>query len=98
MGKILEAAERVGVQRVLEALRRATRYGAFDYHAIDRIIAGKQPRHSPAQDPAGLETQHLEKYLKGAGTHQRSLQDYRSIQERGPATDDPSDDEDNHGQ
>lgn len=99
MGKILEIAERVGGQRIQEALRRAMRYRAFDYHAIERIIAGKQPRRAQVRDPAGLEVQQLEKYLKGAGNHQRSLEDYRALQERGRPTNDPTDgeDTDTHG-
>ncbi|MEK7357333.1 MAG: hypothetical protein AAB250_12850, partial [Bdellovibrionota bacterium] len=53
-----------------------------DYRAIERIVAGKQPRRSRIQDPVGLDTQQLEKYLEGAGTHQRGLEVYRSLQER----------------
>ena len=99
MGKILELAERVGVASIVEALRRAVRYGAFDYRAIERIVGGNQPRRALVQDPVGLDTQQLEKYLAGAGTHQRGLEHYRPLQERGSLkAEEKQEGEDTHGQ
>jgi hypothetical protein len=80
MSQILKLADRVGNARVAEALRHAARYGAFDHNAVARIVAGK-----PAKLPRGsLETNGglvapSEKYLQGAGEHQRPLAGYRAL-------------------
>jgi transposase len=80
MGQILKLADKVGVARVAEALRRAARYGAFDHNAVARIVAGK-PEKPPAGAPeskAGSPTQ-SQQYLKGTGVHQRSPNDYKKL-------------------
>ncbi len=80
MSQILKLADRVGVARVAEALRRAARYGAFDHNAVARIVAGrpaKAPRGSP-DTKAGPPAQ-IEQYLKGTGVHQRSPAGYAKL-------------------
>lgn len=80
MSRILALAGRVGVPRVAEALRHASRYGAFSYQAVDRIVAAKPPAAPPptvtasASVPAAVAA-----YLKGAGSHQRPLADYQRL-------------------
>ncbi|MFH1177650.1 MAG: hypothetical protein V1750_09610 [Acidobacteriota bacterium] len=83
MSRILKLAGRVGVVRVAEALRHAARYGAYSYQAVDRIVAAKPP---PAPPPnvttaASVPTA-VAAYLKGAGSHQRCLDDYQRLVER----------------
>lgn len=96
MSKILDLCERAGVQRVLHALRHASRYQAFDYRTIERII-GKKPTDLKSQKADfGLRTEHFDKYLEGAGSHQRSLDDYRELEARSSSTND-DDDEDDDG-
>lgn len=73
MSRILQLADRVGTARVAEALRHATRYHAFDYQAVARIVAGK-PRRLPATEVPKA----IGEYLKGAGTHQRTPDAYLS--------------------
>ena len=82
MRQILDLAERVGAARVAEALRHAERYGAFDFHAVARIVAGKPPRTSAALTPHPLTPANFSSYLKGAGTHQRSPAHYKQLAER----------------
>jgi transposase len=95
MGQILKLADRVGVARVAEALRRAARYGAFDHNAVARIVAGKPAKASGGapEGRAGSATQ-LDKYLKGAGVHQRSPDGYKKlVGKESPPREDPTDDE-----
>lgn len=94
MSKILELAERAGVQRVLHALRHAARYSAFDYQTVGRILDNKPTKSSSDKTDAGLRPEHFDKYLKGAGSHQRSLDEYRRLEDR---LDRDNDDEDKHG-
>jgi len=82
MRQILDLAERVGTSRVAEALRHAQRYAAFDYQAVTRIVAGKPPRKSAQLQPHALTPANLGSYLKGAGPHQRSPEDYHKLAER----------------
>ena len=84
MSKILQLADRVGVIRVAEALRHATRYGAFDHNAVARIVTGRHPPRPPgapgpvvpASDPVPA---HVADFLKGAGSFQRSLAAYERL-------------------
>jgi transposase len=82
MRQILALAERVGATRVVEALRHAERYAAFDCHAVERIVAGKRPRPRLALQPQTLTSTNLGAYLKGAGTHQRSPAQYQTLAAR----------------
>jgi len=96
MGQILKLADRVGVARVAEALRRAARYGAFDHNAVARIVAGK-PEKAPrgALERKGGTTAHHEQYLKGTGVHQRSPDGYKKlVGEKSPSTPITTDDND----
>ncbi|MBI4701225.1 MAG: IS21 family transposase [Deltaproteobacteria bacterium] len=80
MSRILALAGRVGVPRVAEALRHASRYGAFSYQAVARIVAARPPAAPPptvtaaASVPSAVAT-----WLKGAGSHQRPLSDYQRL-------------------
>jgi transposase len=80
MSRILALAGRVGVPRVAEALRHASRYGAFSYQAVDRIVAAKPPAAPPptVTATASVPTA-VAAYLKGAGSHQRPLADYQRL-------------------
>ncbi len=77
MRQILALAERLGAPRVAEALRHAARSAAFDSQAVARIVAGKPPRQRTALQPHALTPANLGSYLKGAGLHQRSPEDYQ---------------------
>jgi transposase len=79
MSRILALCERAGSARIAEALRHAVRYGAFDFNAVSRIVAGRtdEPPAAPAA-PGPLPT-HLTQYLRGAGDHQRSLRAYEQL-------------------
>ncbi|MGH9660432.1 MAG: IS21 family transposase, partial [Bryobacteraceae bacterium] len=93
MSKILDLAERAGVQRVLHALRHAARYRAFDYRTVERIIDHKPAKLPSEKADLGLRTEHFDKYLKGAGSHQRSLDDYQKLEGRLPRENDDEDDD-----
>jgi transposase len=94
MSRILQLADKVGVLRVAEALRHANRYGAFDSHAVARIVTGRHPPRpitaSPLSTPAPVA-----EFLKGAGSFQRSVQDYERLARKATA---PHPEEDVHGQ
>lgn len=95
MGQILKLADKLGVARVAEALRRAARYGAFDHNAVARIVAGKPTKSKPGllETKAGSAT-HLEQYLKGTGVHQRSPAGYDAlVGRRAESPSEPNDDE-----
>jgi len=80
MSRILQLAGRVGVARVAAALRHAARYGAYSYQAVDRIVAAKPPpTPPPATTAASSVPATVAAYLKGAGSHQRSLDDYQRL-------------------
>ena len=80
ISEILKLADQVGVPRVLEALRHATRYGAFGHTSVARIVRGKRPgRPRPARFPSEPVPQHVAEYLKAAGHSQRSLQHYERL-------------------
>lgn len=75
LARLLALAERVGAPRVAEALRHAVRYGAFDYPAVARIVAGQPDPGVTAPAAPGPLPQHLHEYLRGVGEHQRPLRD-----------------------
>lgn len=80
VSQILKLADRVGVPRVLEALRHATRYGAFSHTSVARIVGGKHPpRLPPSSFPAEPLPQHVAEYLKAAGHSQRPLEQYERL-------------------
>lgn len=79
MQRILKLAERYGVARIAEAMVHAERYAAYDYQAVARIVAGRAPRRSVRLQPPTLTPTHLGAYLKGAGRHQRSPEQYREL-------------------
>lgn len=80
MSQILKLADKVGVARVAEALRHATRYGAFDHNAVARILAGKPVPPKPGSLESRAESpKQLEQYLRGTGVHQRPVEGYRRL-------------------
>lgn len=81
ISRILGLAEKVGAPRVIEALRHAARYGAFDFNAVARIVAGKtdRPLIAPASTPTGPLPERIHEYLRGAGEHQRPLRAYQQM-------------------
>ena len=79
ISRILALAERVGAPRVASALRHAVRYGAFDYNAVARIVAGKTDKPLIAPTSAGPLPRRIHEYLRGAGEHQRPLSDYERL-------------------
>jgi hypothetical protein len=64
---------------VAEALRHAVRYGAFDYTAVARIVAGKTDQALTAPASPGPLPHHLQEYLRGVGEHQRPLSAYQRL-------------------
>jgi hypothetical protein len=95
MSLILQLADKVGLLRVAEALRHAHRYGAFDAHAVARIVTGRHPPRPATTFPISTPAPVAE-FLKGAGSFQRSVQDYERLGRKlGPAADP---EEDLHGQ
>jgi hypothetical protein len=101
MGQILHLADRAGVEPVVEALRHAARYDAFDYRAVERIVTGRgrsaRVDVARAREVAALTPQQIDKYLKGAGSHQRALDRYQqSVRPMRPdPTPDVGEEEDN---
>jgi len=83
MSRILQLADKVGVLRVAEALRHAARYGAFDAHAVTRIVTG---RRLPGASAKAAATTTLPapvgEFLKGAGSFQRSVKAYERLARR----------------
>jgi transposase len=78
MSRILALAGRVGVARVTEALRHATRYQAFDSRAVERIVTGRILRRaSGSRRPEEALSEKTVEYLKGAGEFQRGLDAYQ---------------------
>ncbi len=101
MSRIVALAGRVGIPRVAEALRHASRYGAFSYQAVDRIVAAKPPVLPPptVAATASIPTA-VAAYLKGSGAYQRPLTHYqRLVQsvEAAPPTPAATKSEDNDG-
>lgn len=98
MSQILRLVERGGAERVSEALRHAVRYGAFSHRAVERIVTGKAPARRTPRDSrtiAAMTPSQIDKYLKGAGSHQRSLKQYRARKEdRPPDENDQGEDDD----
>ena len=93
MGQILKLADKVGAARVVEALRRAARYGAFDHNAVARIVAGKPAKATArrAREQGRLTDADSSQYLKGTGVHQRSPDGYKKLvgkRNTSPSTDD----------
>jgi hypothetical protein len=82
IARILSLVERVGAPRVAEALRHAVRYGAFDYNAVARIVAGKTDQPLVAPAPPGPLPQRIHEYLRGVGDHQRPLGAYQRFLEK----------------
>jgi hypothetical protein len=80
ISEILKLADRVGVPRVIEALRHAARYGAFSHTTVTRIVQGKRPpRPRAATFPAEPVPQHVAEYLKAAGHRQRPIEHYERL-------------------
>ena len=96
MSRILQLADKVGVLRVAEALRHASRYGAFDAHAVARIVTGRHPPRPATASPLSTPAPVAE-FLKGAGSFQRSVQAYERLAQKSGASADPKE-EDVHGQ
>jgi transposase len=94
MSRILQLADKVGVLRVAEALRHATRYGAFDSHAVARIVTGRHPPRPATASPLSTPAPVAE-FLKGAGSFQRSVRDYERLAQKATAADP---EEEVHGQ
>jgi hypothetical protein len=90
MSRILSLTERVGALRVGEALRHAVRYGAFDYNAVARIVAGETDSPPPWPTTAGPLPERIGQYLRGVGNHQRSLRAYEQLLKK--TKKDPDDD------
>jgi transposase len=84
MQRILQLAERYGVARIVAALAHAERYAAYDYQAVARIVAGKPPRSGTRLEPQALTPTNLGSYLKGAGRHQRSPEQYQELAGKRP--------------
>jgi transposase len=100
MSKILQLADRpgIGVPRVIEALRHAIRYGAFDHNAVARIVTGRHPTASaPIVNPSSVLPSHVAEFLKGAGSFQRSLSAYERLAREQP-TPPPASEENQNGQ
>lgn len=99
MSLILQLADNknIGVLRVAEALRHGNRYGAFDAHAIARILTGRHPRTLAAGARAAPTLPApVAEYLKGAGPFQRSVQAYERLARESDTNPNPK--EDVHGQ
>ena len=82
ISEILKLADRVGIPRVLEALRHAARYGAFSHTAVARIVHGKKPprQRQRASDVASESPpKHVAEYLKASGHKQRSIEHYERL-------------------
>jgi transposase len=97
MSRILQLADKVGVLRVAEALRHAARYGAFDAHAVARIVTGKRLPDGPSKSKAAAPPAPVAEFLKGAGLFQRGVQAYERLIRREGRRDDSSE-EDSDGQ
>jgi hypothetical protein len=70
----------VGVGRVAEALRQATRYQAFDAHAVERIVTGRSGRRRSSRVPTtSVLPERLTEYLRGAGDFQRDVEAYEKL-------------------
>jgi len=82
MQRILQLAEHYGVARIVAALAHAERYAAYDYQAVARIVAGKPPRSGTRLQPHALTPTNLGAYLKGAGSHQRSPEQYQQLAQK----------------
>ncbi len=88
ISRLLALAQRVGAPRVAEALRHAVRYGAFDYTAVARIVAGRTDTPGVVPAPTGPLPQHIHEYLRGVGEHQRPLSAYqRHLKKLDPESD-----------
>jgi transposase len=80
ISEILKLADQVGMPRILEALRHATRYGAFSHTSVARIVKGKKPpRQRASSFPSESPPQNVAEYLKASGYKQRSLEHYERL-------------------
>lgn len=81
MANIFKLVDRVGVPRVVEAMRHAARYGAFGHTSVKRIVDGKKPSRKALRIdvPAGPAPAHIAEYLRAAGHRQRSLREYEQL-------------------
>lgn len=81
MSLILRLADRkeVGPRRVAEALRHAARYGAFDAHAVARIVTGRRLPLAPLKSKEAALPAPVGEFLKGAGSFQRSVKAYERL-------------------
>jgi hypothetical protein len=83
MSRILQLTDKVGVLRVAEALRHAARYGAFDAHAVTRIVTGRRlPGAGPKAGATAPLPAPVAQFLKGAGSFQRSVEAYERLARR----------------
>lgn len=82
MGLILQLADKVGILRVAEALRHGTRYGAFDAHAIARIVTGRGLPAGPGKPPKPGTPAPVAELLKGSGSFQRGVEAYERLVRR----------------
>ncbi len=99
MSLILQLADKVGVLRVAEALRHALRYGAFDAHAVKRIITGRQlPTVGPKAAGAATLPAPVAEYLKGAGSFQRTLNAYERLARQAEPSVEPNNKETRDGE
>ena len=79
IAEILKLADQVGVPRVLEALRHATRYGAFSHTSVSRIVRGKKPPRQRSSQPSDSPPKNVAEYLKASGHRQRSIDHYERL-------------------
>lgn len=79
MSRILQLTDKVGVLRVAEALRHAARYGAFDAHAVARIVTGRKLPGGPAKHSSAVPPAPVAEFLKGAGSFQREVGAYERL-------------------
>jgi hypothetical protein len=79
MSQILKLADKVGNARVVEALRHAARYGAFDHNAVARIVAGKPAKPRSAPEATNGQDAPRTLSLPSPGGHQRPLAGYRAL-------------------
>jgi transposase len=97
MSLILKLADKVGVLRVAEALRHAARYGAYDAHAIGRIVTGRRlPSGHGKPSGSAIIPAPVGEFLKGAGAFQRDVEVYERLARQVLASE--SKDEDPDGQ
>ncbi len=78
INQILKLVDRIGRQRVVDALRYATRYEAFNHSQVARIAKVRRIRGTARAVEEGLAQQKSEPETPVRG-HQRSLADYEAL-------------------